>query len=81
VEVRLAERAVAGRRGPRLGFAYEGRFRQAVVYRERNRDTDWYSIVDTEWPAIATAFRAWLDPANFDDDGAQQRSLAARRAR
>lgn len=59
----------------RLGFAYEGRFRQAVVYAGRNRDTDWFSIIDTEWPALRAAYDAWLDPANFDDEGQQRRSL------
>jgi RimJ/RimL family protein N-acetyltransferase len=60
----------------RLGFTYEGTFRQAVVYKDRNRDTAWYSILDVEWPAVAAAFTAWLDPANFDATGAQRRSLA-----
>jgi RimJ/RimL family protein N-acetyltransferase len=61
----------------RLGFAYEGLFRQAVVYRGRNRDTTWYAITDKEWPALAAAYQAWLDPANFDDAGRQRRSLSA----
>jgi RimJ/RimL family protein N-acetyltransferase len=61
----------------RLGFTHEGRFRQAVVYAGRNRDTDWFSIIDTEWPALRAAYEAWLDPANFDDDGRQQRSLSS----
>ncbi|MBT5107599.1 MAG: GNAT family N-acetyltransferase [Rhodospirillaceae bacterium] len=59
----------------RLGFTYEGRFRQATTYKNRNRDTDWFSILDHEWPALKDAFEAWLNPANFDDDGQQQRSL------
>ena len=50
----------------RLGFTYEGLFRQATVYKERNRDTAWFSILDSEWPRLRTAFEAWLDPANFD---------------
>ncbi|MFO1058568.1 MAG: GNAT family protein [Dongiaceae bacterium] len=61
----------------RLGFAYEGLFRQAVIYRERNRDTTWYAIVDKEWPALRAAYEAWLDPANFDAAGRQRRSLGA----
>ncbi len=61
----------------RLGFTYEGRFRQAIVYRGRNRDTDWFSITDAEWPRLRTAYDAWLDPANFDEDGAQRTSLSA----
>jgi hypothetical protein len=59
----------------RLGFTYEGIFRQAVVYKGRNRDTAWYSIVDGEWPALRAAYEHWLDPANFDDAGRQRRRL------
>jgi RimJ/RimL family protein N-acetyltransferase len=57
----------------RLGFAYEGRFRQAVVYKDRNRDTDWFSITDGEWPALRSAFEAWLDPANHGPAGQRLR--------
>jgi RimJ/RimL family protein N-acetyltransferase len=53
----------------RLGFTYEGRFRQAVVTKGRNRDTDWFSITDQEWPRLATAHEAWLDPGNLGDPG------------
>jgi RimJ/RimL family protein N-acetyltransferase len=60
----------------RLGFGYEGRFRQALVYKGRNRDTDWFSIVDHEWPSVRAAYDAWLDPANFDEDGDQRRRLS-----
>ena len=60
----------------RLGFTFEGIFRQAVVYKGRSRDTAWFSIVDGEWPALERAFRAWLDPDNFDEHGRQRRSLA-----
>ncbi len=63
----------------RLGFRYEGTFRQAITYKGRNRDTAWYSIIDGEWPAIAAAFEAWLAPDNFDAQGAQRQSLAALR--
>jgi RimJ/RimL family protein N-acetyltransferase len=52
----------------RLGFTYEGRFRQALVYKGRNRDTDWFAITDAEWPAVRAGFEAWLDPANFGDE-------------
>jgi len=55
----------------RLGFTYEGIFRNATVYKGRSRDTAWYSIIDTEWPAIDSAFRAWLHPSNFDEEGKQ----------
>lgn len=60
----------------RFGFAFEGIFRQAVVYKGRSRDTAWYSIIDTEWPALESAFEAWLDPANFDGSGRQKMRLA-----
>ncbi|HVJ41263.1 MAG TPA: GNAT family protein [Dongiaceae bacterium] len=60
----------------RLGFRYEGIFRQATIYRGRNRDTAWYSITDKEWPAIKAAFETWLAPANFDAGGRQKRKLS-----
>lgn len=63
----------------RLGFRYEGLFRQATVYKGRNRDTAWYSILDSEWPALRAAFERWLDPANFDRDGRQHASLRSLR--
>lgn len=59
----------------RLGFTYEGQFRQATMYRGRNRDTNWYSIVDTEWPALERAYEAWLALENFDENGVQRTSL------
>ena len=59
----------------RLGLSYEGIFRQATVYKRRNRDTAWYAAVDGEWPALAAAFEAWLDPENFDAAGRQRVSL------
>jgi len=65
----------------RFGFSYEGTFRQHLVVRGRNRDTAWFSILDREWPAIDAAFRAWLDPANFDATGRQRRRLADLRPR
>ena len=61
----------------RLGFRFEGIFRQAMVYKGRNRDTAWFSITDAEWPAIRTAFEAWLAPANFDAAGVQREALAS----
>jgi RimJ/RimL family protein N-acetyltransferase len=60
----------------RLGFTYEGRFRNAVVYKGRNRDTDWFSITDAEWPRVRAAHEQWLDPANFDASGRQLTSLS-----
>lgn len=55
----------------RLGFQYEGTFRQALVYKGRNRDTAWFSIIDKEWPMVKTAFQQWLVPENFDEHGHQ----------
>ena len=65
------------RAAQRLGFSYEGIFRQATVYRQRNRDTAWFSIIDTEWPSLRTAYQTWLALANFDAEGRQKVSLAA----
>ena len=59
----------------RLGFTYEGTFRNAVVYKGRSRDTAWFSIIDTEWPAARAEFERWLDPENFDDQGHQRTPL------
>ena len=64
----------------RLGFQLEGVFRQATVYKGRNRDTAWYSIIDSEWPALDRAFRGWLAEDNFDSAGRQKRRLAEFRA-
>ena len=61
----------------RLGFQYEGMFRQATVYKARNRDTCWFSILDSEWPALKTKFERWLDPANFDAEGRQRQNLTS----
>jgi RimJ/RimL family protein N-acetyltransferase len=71
----LPSRAAAAR----LGFRYEGLFRQATITKGRNRDTAWFSIIDGEWPAVRAALEAWLDPANFDADGGQRRNLASLR--
>jgi RimJ/RimL family protein N-acetyltransferase len=60
----------------RLGLSFEGFFRQATVYKGRNRDTAWYAAIDAEWPALREAFLAWLDPANFDDQGQQRARLS-----
>jgi RimJ/RimL family protein N-acetyltransferase len=64
----------------RLGFTFEGIFRQATVYKGRNRDTAWYSILDRDWPVLREAYVAWLDPTNFDGDGRQKSRLSANRA-
>jgi len=59
----------------RLGFRYEGTFRQAWVQKGRNRDQAWFSIIDREWPAVRSALEGWLDPSNFDTAGEQRRQL------
>jgi RimJ/RimL family protein N-acetyltransferase len=69
--------AASRRAAQRLGFGFEGIFRQAIVYKGRNRDTAWYSIIDREWPLLDGEFRRWLDPANFDATGRQRTPLAA----
>ncbi|MGI9243775.1 MAG: GNAT family N-acetyltransferase [Verrucomicrobiales bacterium] len=59
----------------RLGLTYEGTFRQATIYKGRNRDTAWYATIDREWPALHGAICQWLDPQNFNADGQQLSSL------
>jgi RimJ/RimL family protein N-acetyltransferase len=61
----------------RLGFTLERTFRQAAVFKERNRDAAWFSILDHEWPARKDAFERWLDPSNFDSSGQQRFSLSS----
>jgi len=61
----------------RLGFSYEGIFRQAVIYKGRSRDTAWYAAIDSEWPELERAFLCWLDPANFDAQGRQRMRLSS----
>ena len=60
----------------RLGFIYEGTFRQAVVYKGRNRDTDWLAMIDKDWPAVKIRLEKWLSPDNFDENGQQIKSLS-----
>ncbi|HTV23664.1 MAG TPA: GNAT family protein [Polyangiaceae bacterium] len=59
----------------RLGFQFEGLFRQATLYKGRSRDTAWYSVIDREWPGLDRAYRAWLAPDNFDAEGKQRSRL------
>ena len=70
--------APSRRAAERLGFVFEGEFRQATHYKGRNRDTAWFSIIDTEWPRIRQAFETWLSPENFDATGQQRKPLMAR---
>lgn len=59
----------------RLGFSFEGVFRQHMVVKGKNRDTAWYSMLDNEWPLIKATFESWLDQSNFDESGKQIKSL------
>lgn len=59
----------------RFGFQYEGLFRQHMIIKGRNRDTTWFAMLDSEWPARKAAFERWLDPANFDESGTQRSAL------
>ena len=67
--------AASKRAAIRLGFAFEGVFRQDLVMKGKNRDTAWFSMLDSEWPRAKAAFEAWLAPENFDGAGAQRRGL------
>jgi len=67
--------APSRRAARRLGFSFEGVFRQHMIVKGRNRDTAWYSILDREWPVQRTAYERWLAPDNFDSDGRQKTSL------
>jgi RimJ/RimL family protein N-acetyltransferase len=60
----------------RLGFSFEGVFRNHLVVKGRNRDTAWFSVIDSEWPALSEAYRVWLDPVNFDAKGQQKERLS-----
>jgi RimJ/RimL family protein N-acetyltransferase len=69
--------AASRRAAERYGFSFEGIFRQHMVVKGKNRDTAWFSILDSEWPARQAAFERWLAPENFDIEGRQRTSLAA----
>lgn len=64
------------RAAERLGFVFEGRFRQKIVRKGRNRDSDWLSMIDREWPECDRALQRWLAPENFDEHGRQRQTLA-----
>ena len=64
------------RAGQRLGFSFEGVFRQAAIVKGRNRDTAWFAAIDSEWPALKEAFKAWLSASNFDTTGQQNERLS-----
>jgi len=67
--------APSRRAAERLGFTFEGIFRQHYVLKNRNRDTAWFSILDSEWPAVKEKFIKWLSPSNFDHNGCQLSKL------
>lgn len=62
----------------RFGFQYEGLFRQDMIVKGESRDTAWFSIIDSEWPAIRAEYERWLAPGNFDADGMQKSKLVTR---
>src|SRR5262249_19517403 len=69
--------APSRRAAERFGFTFEGIFRQAVMYKGRNRDTAWYSIIDREWPVVRRTYEQWLAAGNFAEDGRQRTALSA----
>lgn len=70
-----AANAASRRAARRFGFSFEGIFRQAAVVKGRNRDTAWFAAIDSEWPALRTAYETWLAPENFDESGQQHQRL------
>jgi RimJ/RimL family protein N-acetyltransferase len=64
------------RAAQRLGFSFEGVFRNHMVIKGRNRDSAWFAVISEEWPALAEAYRVWLDPTNFDARGRQRERLS-----
>lgn len=72
--------AASKRTAERLGFTFEGVFRQHMLSKRENRDTAWFSIIDGEWHVTARAFDLWLDPSNFDGEGRQKQRLEDIRA-
>jgi RimJ/RimL family protein N-acetyltransferase len=68
--------APSRRAAQRLGLSFEGIFRQAAVFKGRNRDNAWYAAIDQEWPALEYAFLRWLEPTNFDENGTQRLRLS-----
>jgi RimJ/RimL family protein N-acetyltransferase len=72
--------APSRRAAERLGFTFEGIFRQHMIVKGRSRDTAWYAMLDSEWPARKVAFERWLRRDNFDEAGRQKESLSAIRS-
>ena len=69
--------APSKRAAVRFGFTFEGVFRQHLIVKGRNRDTAWFAMLDSEWPARKAAFERWLDPQNFDAAGRQRMALSS----
>jgi RimJ/RimL family protein N-acetyltransferase len=69
--------APSRRAAERFGFTFEGIFRQHMIVKGRNRDTAWFAMLDSEWPARKAAYELWLAPDNFDSDGRQKIALSA----
>jgi RimJ/RimL family protein N-acetyltransferase len=69
--------APSRRAAERFGFTFEGIFRQHMIVKGRNRDTAWFAMLDSEWPARKDAYERWLAPDNFDSDGRQKVALSA----
>lgn len=74
------ENEASRRAAARFGFAFEGVFRNDMVVKGKSRDTAWFAMTDEDWPAIRSAFEAWLAASNFDADGAQKRKLESFRS-
>jgi RimJ/RimL family protein N-acetyltransferase len=72
-----AQNAASRSAAARLGFGYEGIFYQHMVVKGRNRDTAWFSLLDSEWPAVRANFATWLADENFDQHGVAKQSLGA----
>jgi len=72
-----ARNAPSRQAAARFGFTFEGIFRQHMIIKGESRDTAWFSMLDGEWPALRSAYEAWLAPENFDMDGSQRRPLSA----
>jgi RimJ/RimL family protein N-acetyltransferase len=68
--------AASRRAALRLGFAFEGIFRNHMIVKGRSRDTAWFAMTDADWPARKAAFERWLDAANFDTEGQQKVRLS-----
>jgi RimJ/RimL family protein N-acetyltransferase len=67
--------AASRRAALRFGFSFEGIFRDHMIIKDRSRDTAWFAMLETDWPARKVAFEGWLVPENFNTDGTQKKRL------